>query len=121
MTCTNPTCPNPKKNHLFLFPGLLCPDCKHLYVAPVAPRKPAGRHRTPKLIKEAVKVRPNSKRRLAGRQRLKTRYVVKYGWLYKQPKNGCGWGSKSTAKVYMSLAKAGVAIREIGYGKAVKV
>jgi hypothetical protein len=34
MKCSNPNCPEPKKDHCALFAGALCGLCQHLYVEP---------------------------------------------------------------------------------------
>ncbi len=117
MTCTNPACPKPKKEHLFLFAGKLCSDCKHLYVELKPSRMPAGRKAVAKDMEAtAGRVGKHRDRQYAPQTRI--RYVIELDGMYRQWNNKPPWGDLLTAKVYKSLPMAENAVRLIGENKA---
>ena len=120
MTCSNPSCPKPKKEHLFLFAGKLCAACKHLYVEPLPSRMPAGRKEVAKDMEvTAGCVGKHRDRQYAPKTRI--RYVIELDGLYRQRLTDSRqrkWGDLITAKVYKSLPMAQQAVRLIGENKA---
>lgn len=132
MTCTNPDCPNPKKDHLFLFAGKLCEKCKHLFVERTKMGRPVGEVPYDKATYQKQYHKDNPRTEYH-RNRMRIKYGVEKGMfiiecdgLYKI--NRCmvdgvrlAWGNKKQAKVYQSRKMAEYAVRMIGKGVVKKV
>ena len=121
MTCTNPACPNPKKEHLFLYAGKLCENCRTQKSAPF--NKAAYDRQYYKDNPRQEYHRDRMRRNLGVEV---GKFVVECDGLYKI--NRCmvnrvhlTWGNKNQAKIYQSRKLAEYAVRMIGKGMVEKI
>lgn len=136
MTCSNPQCANPRKDHLSLFPGKLCAECRHLYVEPAAPEKKMGRpvgavpYNKAAYNKQYAKDNPRTEyhrdRKRAANGVEKGQFVAECDGLYKVRRGmfrdvRLTWSERSHAKIYQSRKLAEYAVRKIGKGNVEKV
>jgi RNA polymerase subunit RPABC4/transcription elongation factor Spt4 len=131
MTCTNPSCPNPKKDHLFLFAGKLCEKCKHLFVERTKMGRPVGEVPYDKATyqKQYHKDNPRTeyhRNRMRIKQGVeKGMFIIECGGQFRTKQWTGGkmvvWGERSVAKVYQSRKLAEYAVRMIGKGNVVKI